>query len=157
MPAERPMRVVRHLGPGSWPEMRAAGSLTLAHADRHLRRKRLTTDAGPPVLIDLPAPVQLRDGDGLATEDGVWLVVRAAEEDLLEAAAADAAALARLAWHLGNRHTPAEIGPGRVRVAYDHVLEDMLRGLGTEPRRVRAAFEPEFGAYAALHAHHERV
>lgn len=72
----------------------------------------------------------------------------------MEVASGDARALARAAYHLGNRHTPVEVGEGRLRLAADHVLADMLRGMGLEVRTVTAPFEPEAGAYAAGHQHH---
>ena len=132
---------------------RAAGSITLAFDDRNRRRLRLLTDAGEPVLLDLPKPQPLAEGDGLGFEDGGWLVVHAADEDVLEIAAADGQHLARLAWHLGNRHLPTEILPERLRIRYDHVIEDMLHGLGARLTRRRAPFQPEGGAYAGHHHH----
>jgi urease accessory protein len=114
---------------------------------------RLLTDQGEPVLLDLAKPQPLAEGDGLAFEGGGWLAVHAADEDVLEIAAADGRHLARLAWHLGNRHLPTEILPGCLRVRYDHVIEDMLRGLGARLTRRRAPFQPEGGAYRGHHHH----
>jgi len=91
--------------------------------------------------------VVLHHGDGLKLEDGGIVEVRAAAEALVEITAADAGALARLAWHLGNRHLPAEIGGGRILIRDDHVIVDMLKGLGAEVRKVKAPFDPEGGAY----------
>jgi urease accessory protein len=126
----------------------AFDSVTLAYEDRHCRRIRLVTDGGVPFLLDLPEARVLREGDRLRLEDGRLVLVRAALEDLLEIRAADASALARLAWHLGNRHTPTQVAGEALRIRPDHVLEHLLRDhLGAEVRAIRAAFEPEGGAY----------
>jgi urease accessory protein len=147
-------RLVKAAPPGSWPAAEAAGSVTLAFDDRNRRRIRLTTDHGEPVLLDLAKAQPLAEGDGLRFEDGGWLVVHAADEDVLEIEAADGHHLARLAWHLGNRHLPTEILPGRLRIRYDHVIEDMLGKLGARLDRRRAPFQPEGGAYEGHHHHH---
>ena len=133
----------------------AADTVVLDYRDRFLRRKRLTTAAGAALLVDLPETVSLEDGDGLLLADGRHVVVAAAAEPLLEVAAAPEA-LARLAWHIGNRHTPAEIGEGRILVQRDHVIEDMLSRLGAATRHVHAPFRPEGGAYGhgRTHGHH---
>ena len=142
------MRRAREVAPaGRWPAAQAVDTLTLAFDDRHRRRLRLTGDGGTDVLLDLPDAVVLDDGDGLALEGGGWVAVRAAPEDLLEVTAASPAALVRLAWHIGNRHVPADLGPDRILIRDDHVLADMLRGLGAAVRPVRAPFRPEAGAY----------
>ncbi len=147
-------RLVKAALGGSWPAAEAAGSVTLAFDDRNRRRIRLTTDHGEPVLLDLVKAQPLAEGDGLGFEDGGWLVVHAADEDVLEIAALDGHHLARLAWHLGNRHLPTEILSGRLRIRYDHVIEDMLRQLGARLDRRRAPFQPEGGAYEGHHDHH---
>jgi urease accessory protein len=146
-------RLIEAAPRGSWPSADADGSITLAFDDRNRRRLRLLTDQGEPVLLDLAKPRPLAEGDGLGFEDGGWLVVHAADEDVLEIAAADSRHLARLAWHLGNRHLPTEILPdGRLRIRYDHVIEDMLLKLGARCARTQAPFQPEGGAYGG-HAH----
>lgn len=90
----------------------------------------------------------LNDGDGLhLSSEGGWIVVRAAHEDVLEVTAASPHDLLRLAWHLGNRHCPAQIEPGRLLIRPDHVLADMLTGLGGDVRATQAQFTPEPGAY----------
>ncbi len=132
----------------------AADSVTLAHDERHRRRVRLVADGGLEFLLDLAEARVLRDGDRLVLEDGRRVAVRAAEEDVLEARAPTAAGLARLAWHLGNRHAPVQVleEEGALRLKADHVLERLLREhLGAEVRRLRAPFEPEGGAYAHGH------
>jgi urease accessory protein len=147
-------RLVRAARAGEWPTGEALGSLTLGVEDRNRRRGRLATDGGEPVLLDLAQPAALADGDGLGFEDGGWLAVRAAPEDVLDVEAEDPRHLARLAWHLGNRHLPVEVlSDGRLRIAYDHVIEQMLAGLGARSARRRAPFQPEAGAYAGAHRH----
>jgi urease accessory protein len=147
-------RLVEAAPAGQWPSADAAGSITLPFEDRNRRRLRLTTDCGEPVLLDLAKAAPLAEGDGLGFADGGWLVVHAANEDVLEVAAADSHHLARLAWHLGNRHLPTEILPAGLRIRYDHVIEDMLRGLGARLTRRRAPFQPEGGAYGG-HRHRD--
>jgi urease accessory protein len=146
-------RLVEAAPAGQWPQAESAGSITLAFDDRNRRRLRLLTDQGEPVLLDLAKLRPLAEGDSLGFEDGGWLVVHAADEDVLEIEAADSDHLARLAWHLGNRHLPTEIFSERLRIRYDHVIEDMLRGLGARLARRHAPFQPEGGAYGGHHQH----
>jgi urease accessory protein len=147
-------RLVRAESAGAWPAAEASDTLTLGFEDRYRRRIRLTTDGGEAVLLDLAQPIALKDGCGLAFEDGGWLLLRAAPEDVLDVEAEDPRHLARLAWHLGNRHLPAEVLSGRhLRIAYDHVIEAMLIGLKARCTRARAPFQPEHGAYAGSHHH----
>jgi urease accessory protein len=133
----------------------ATDSVTLDYEGRFLRRRLLTTDSGAVLHVDLPETVSLNDGDAFETTDGRLVAVRAAPEPLAEVAA-EGAALARLAWHVGNRHAPAEIGDGRLLIRRDHVLEDMLRKLVAAVRPVMAPFNPEGGAYGhgRTRAHH---
>jgi urease accessory protein len=143
---------------GSWPVAEATGTVTLSYADRCKRRIQMTDDAGAGFLLSLQRAVRLSDGDGLQLDQGGFLRVVAGPEPLVEAVAEDALHLARLAWHIGNRHVPAEIVDGlRLRITADSVLEAMLRQLGAEVRRIEAPFSPEGGAYAQLgiqpHAH----
>ena len=147
-------QLVKAARAGEWPQDESVGSVTLAFDDRHRRRIRFATDQGEPVLLNLLKPQPLAPGDGLAFEDQGWLEVRAAAEDVLEIAARDQDHLARLAWHLGNRHLPTEfLAAGRLRIRYDHVIEDMLMQLGAALTRTRAPFQPEGGAYAGHHRH----
>lgn len=141
---------------GQWPADQCRGTVTLAYDDRHRRRLRLATDAGEPLLLDLPQTAVLADGDGLALTEGGFVAVRAAPEDLVEVTAATPALLARLAWHVGNRHVPAELAGERILIRDDHVIVAMVEGLGGRVRRVRVPFTPERGAYAAQgpHEHH---
>jgi urease accessory protein len=136
---------------GHWPQADAAGSVTLAFDDRFRRRIQLNDDSGEPFLLDLARAVVLNDGDALELDDGTLLAVRAAEEDLAEVRCPTPEALARIAWHLGNRHLPVQIAGDAVRLRWDHVIADMLMGMGAEVVRLRAGFTPESGAYA----HHD--
>jgi urease accessory protein len=140
---------------GRWPRHQASDSVTLDFDRRHRRRLRLATDSGAELLLDLPKAAALAAGDGLRTAGGAWIEVRAAEEPLLEVTCADAHRLLRLAWHVGNRHVPAEIGPAAIRIRPDHVIAAMLRGLGAEVREIVAPFQPEGGAYAEREPAHE--
>jgi urease accessory protein len=143
---------------GDWPQTAQAGTVTLRYADRSRRRGQMTADSGQAVLLNLPRPVRLSDGDGLRLAEGGFIRVIAAAEVLLEVTAEDAQTLARLAWHIGNRHIPAEILDDRhLRIVFDPVLEIMLRQLGAMVHALEAPFHPEGGAYAAVgitgHAH----
>jgi urease accessory protein len=121
--------------------------------ERHRRRVVLTAEGGMSFLLDLPHATALRDGDGLVLDDGSIVRVAGKREALVEVVAADAQQLARLAWHIGNRHTDVEIVGERLRIRRDAVLEDMLRGLGAQLSPVEAPFEPEPGAYGQEHRH----
>ena len=149
------MRIARAVAAaGSWPADRAVDRLHLTHHDRHRRRLRLQGEAGTDLLLDLAEAVTLRDGDGLHLDDGAWVAVAAAPEAVLQITAPDPTTLARLAWHLGNRHCPTQIGSDRLVILYDHVLAEMLIGLGATVRRLDLPFTPEAGAYHAHgHAH----
>src|SRR5579862_477028 len=139
---------------GTWPATAATASATLSHSDRHRRRLRLQTDGGEPFLLDLARPARLTDGDGLKLDDGSYVLVRAAAEDCVLVKCADKAALARIAWHLGNRHLPVQIVPDGLLIRADHVIVDMVRGLGATAEPRRCAFDPEAGAYADGGGHH---
>jgi urease accessory protein len=143
-----------HLPAGQWPQEKAAGSLTLDFDERHRRRYRLTADQGDDILLDLPETIAMADGDGLQLEDGRWLKVQAAAEELVEIRHQDPVQLMRLAWHLGNRHLPTEIRDHFLLIRPDHVIEDMLRGLGAGLRKLHSSFQPEGGAYG--HGHHHK-
>ncbi|MFN4165427.1 MAG: urease accessory protein UreE [Ferrovibrio sp.] len=132
---------------GHWPASERKATVTLAHHDRHRRRIRLNADDGTGFLLDLPEAMLLRDGDGLKLEQGGYVEVKAAIEPLVEVRAASPQLLARLAWHLGNRHLPAAIHADRILIRDDHVIVDMLKGLGAQVQAVEAPFDPEGGAY----------
>lgn len=128
--------------------------MTLAYLDRHRRRIRLVSDAGRPFLLDLARAQRLTDGDGLELDDGGYLRVNAALEPVIEIAAAPTDLL-RIAWHLGNRHLPLQVVEDRLRIRDDHVIADMVAGLGGEILRCEAPFDPEIGAYAGAAPPHD--
>ncbi|ACA16583.1 UreE urease accessory domain protein [Methylobacterium sp. 4-46] len=127
--------------------------IVLDHGERHRRRVALRGLGGLAFLLDLPEATVLEDGDALRLEDGRLVWVEAAPERLLEIRGASPRALARLIWHIGNRHIPAEIGEDAVFIAEDHVLAAMVEGLGGTATPVVRPFRPEGGAYAGGHSH----
>lgn len=139
---------------GHWPEAAALDRVTLAFVDRHRRRLRLVADSGNSFLLDLPRVQHLADGDGLELNEGSYIRVCAAPENVLEIAAETPAALLRLAWHLGNRHLPVQALDGRLRIRDDHVIGEMVIGLGGKVTRLSAPFDPESGAYAGADPGH---
>ena len=148
-------RASHHHRAGSWPAESAADRLVLAFDERHRRRIVLPLANGAEVLLDLPRAVAMAGGDGLLCDDGSWIAVEAAAEPLYAVTAHSPQLLLQLAWHLGNRHTPAEVQEGRLLIRPDTVLADMLRGLGGEVVEVLEPFQPEGGAYAHAHEHHD--
>jgi len=138
---------------GQWPEAAAVDAVTLVYLERHRRRIRLLADSGTAFLLDLPRAQHLADGDGLELDSGGYVRVRAAPEPVIEIAAPDRASLLRIAWHLGNRHLPLQVVGERLRIREDHVIAEMVSVLGGQITRREAAFDPEFGAYAAGAAH----
>jgi urease accessory protein len=136
------------------PRDRADVELRLPFEQRQKTRQRTVLASGEEVALFLDRGNVLRGGDCLLGEDGRVVRVIAAPESLMEVRSEDAGALARAAYHLGNRHCPVEIGEGSVRFPADHVLAEMLLGMGFEVAPVSAPFEPEAGAYAAGHHHH---
>lgn len=138
---------------GTWDISGAADRVVLPHDGRHRRRIAMRGEGDVVFLLDFNEATRLKDGDGLALDDGRTIAVVAAEEPVAEIVARDAHHLARLAWHLGNRHVAAELLADRIRIARDPVLEEMARGLGATVDVVDAAFEPEGGAYEAAEAH----
>jgi urease accessory protein len=140
-------RAIAVHGRGAWPEEVALDTVTLAYLDRHRRRIRLIADSGKAYLLDLPRPHHLVEGDGLELEGGGYLRVRAAPEPVFEIEAGHQADLLRIAWHLGNRHLPLQVTGGRLRIRADHVIAEMVAGLGGRITRLEAPFDPETGAY----------
>jgi|SRR5690242_8095081 urease accessory protein len=136
---------------GAWPEEMALGTVSLAYLDRHRRRIRLVADSGEVYLLDLPRAHHLVEGNGLELEGGGYLRVAAAPEPVFEINAADQAGLLRIAWHLGNRHLPLQIAGDQLRIRADHVIAEMVTGLGGSITRLEASFDPEIGAYATHH------
>jgi len=128
--------------------------ITLDHGDRHRRRIVLNADGGTAFLLDLERAGVMDDGDAIRLDTG-WLVeVKAAQERLIEVTTDDPLQLLTLAWHIGNRHVPAEIARNAIYIAYDHVLLDMLRGLGARTEVVERPFRPVHGAYHHEHGGH---
>ena len=124
------------------------GSAVLAHDERHLRRRAIALSDGSKVLVDLPEPVALNDGDRLVLEDGRHIEIIAAPEEVYDIRARDAVHLAELAWHIGNRHLAASIEAGRILILRDHVIKAMLEGLGATVTDVSEPFKPVRGAYS---------
>ena len=139
---------------GSWDDRRPADHVLIDFDRRHRRRIVLMTEGATELLLDLPQAVRLRDGDGLQAEDGRIIRVVARPEPLLEIHAHGPAELVRIAWHLGNRHLPVQLLGDRIRIRADHVIADMVHGLGGHANAIEAPFDPEGGAYAGEHAHH---
>lgn len=136
-------------------------SVRLDHDQRTRRRMVYTTEGGRPILLDMARPVRLRDGDLLRLEDGALVRVEATDEAILEIHAHSTAELVRIAWHLGNRHLPTQLVPGadggRLRIRHDHVIAEMVEGLGGHCAAILAPFDPEGGAYEGKgggHHHH---
>ena len=142
-------------------EVRARGAwrgdtrdvVVLDYDERHRRRLVMRGVRGFSFLLDLAEATALRGGDALVLDDGGLVEIVAAPEPLVEVAAADAAAMVRIAWHLGNRHLPVQLAGARLRLRRDHVIEAMLAGLGGRVRPIEAPFDPEGGAYAPAHTH----
>jgi urease accessory protein len=150
------MRAIAVQTAGTWSGA-AADRVVLDYDDRHRRRMAMTGANGTAFLLDLPVAAELRGGDALLLEDGRLVEVVAAHEPLLEIRGSDALHLARVAWHLGNRHLPTQLLPGALRIRRDHVIADMARGLGAAVIEISAPFDPEGGAYAAAANHHHQT
>lgn len=127
---------------GAWPGM-AQDRVSLGYDERFLRRRRLVTVQGAGFLVDLPETISVEQGDAFELEDGRLIEVQAAREPVLVITGD----LPRLAWHIGNRHTPCQIEPARMLIRRDHVLEAMLLGLGAGVAQSEEPFTPEGGAY----------
>lgn len=147
------LRATKVIAAGDW-KGEAADTVVLEFDDRHRRRVTMEGVGGLSFLLDLIEAVALRTGDGIALEDGRIVEVVGAPERLTEIKPKDAEHALRLAWHLGNRHLPVQIASGKLRIRHDHVIEDMVKGLGGEIRAIEAPFDPEGGAYLqAAHKH----
>jgi urease accessory protein len=138
---------------GEWDIAAEIDSVALDAHERHRRRVIMTGQRGTRFLLNLSKATAMREGDGLVLEDGGIVRVTGKPEALIEVAAANAHELARLAWHIGNRHIDVQIIGDRLRIRRDYVIEDMLRGLGAGLTPIDAAFDPEHGAYAQGHGH----
>lgn len=130
-----------------------ADTVHLSFEARSKSRLLLRLDGGEQAALVVERGRLLRGGDRVRTQDGREVVIIAAEEALLEACSDDPVAIARAAFHLGNRHVAVHVMANRLRFLDDHVLEEMVKGLGLQVTPVRAPFEPEGGAYGHHHAH----
>ena len=128
----------------------ATDTVTLDYEARFLRRKRLVSDAGEPFLVELAETRSLNQGEGFRLDDGRIIAVMAAAEPLLAVRHGN---LARIAWHVGNRHTPCQIADDHILIREDKVLQAMLEGLGASVAQVIAPFTPEGGAYGHGRTH----
>ncbi len=143
-------RVVTIKPAGEWDVASARDRVVLDAGDRARRRIVLKGERGTEFLLDFEKPVALRDGDALLLDDGTLVLVAGENEPLIEVSAGSALDAVRLAWHLGNRHTDVQIVGDKLRIRRDHVLEEMLRGLGAKIAMLEAPFDPEA---AAPHGH----
>ena len=135
---------------GFWNPATAVDLIVLDAGDRHRRRISLKGERGLSFLLDLDEAVALRDGDGIMLDDGSIVLVAGQTESLVELTARTPLAFAQLAWHLGNRHTDVQIVGDRLRIRRDHVLEEMVAGLGAAVMPLDAPFDPE---PASAHEH----
>lgn len=138
--------------PAVKPE-RVADTITLDQEARHRRRVALTADGGLAFLLDLERATALDDGDALKLEDGRLVQVAAAPERLIEITTENPTRLTKVAWHIGNRHVAAEVTATAIFIGFDHVLLEMVRGLGATAREVERPFRPERGAYEGHGGH----
>jgi urease accessory protein len=137
------------------PDTPATRSVTLTFDERRKIRHRVVLSDGTEAALLLPRGTVLRDGDKVGASDRTVVEVRAASEELSVATTDDTLLLTRVAYHLGNRHVPLSISPGKVCYEHDHVLDDLVRHLGLQPSVIRAPFDPEAGSYS--HSHHEHA
>jgi urease accessory protein len=139
---------------GTWDRAWQADRVVLDADDRQRRRIVLTTEGGMKVMLDFAEPMMLRDGDGLVLDDGSVVLVAGQAEPLIEISAKAPLDFVRLAWHIGNRHTDAQFLGTSFRIRRDHVLEEMLKGLGANVSALEAPFDPEPAAPGGGGHHH---
>jgi urease accessory protein len=145
-------RVTRVVAAGA-SAARFVDSVLLGADARRVQRGELVGSNGARYALELATPVRLRMGDALELEDGSLVEVVAEAEPLIEVRAADLVHLAKLAWHLGDRHVPLQVLGNRLRLRRDPAIEALLQGLGARIAAIEAPFDPEGGAYAADDAH----
>jgi len=127
--------------------------VTLPFDQRVISRQKVELDNGEAAGLFLPRGTILHEGQLIGAPGGQVIEVHAANEAVSTVRVDDALALARACYHLGNRHVALQIGAGFIRYQHDHVLDDLVRGLGLEVTGEHAAFEPEAGAYGGGHRH----
>jgi urease accessory protein len=153
---EEPMIEIRSrfpLRPSPAYGAQVRGQLSLPFDRRQKSRQLAMLVSGEAVAIVLPRGVVMRGGDWVVASDGRVIEVVAEVEKVLHVDCDTPQALARAAYHLGNRHVPVQVGAGWLRLTFDHVLRAMLEGLGARVTEMDAPFEPEAGAYAPHHRH----
>ena len=128
-------------------------SIALDFHQRHRRRIQMTSESGKSFLLDMKEAVALKDNDVLELDDGTMVLIKAKAERVADISTRDSQLFTRVAWHLGNRHLPTQILDGKLRIAFDHVIVEMVEGLGATVEVNHAAFQPEGGAYAHKHQH----
>jgi len=136
---------------------KVSGSLSLPIDSRIKSRLRVMLDDGREAGLFLPRGHILRDGEMLSSECGELVEVKAAAEQVSSVYCEDALLLNRVTYHLGNRHVPLQIAQGWVRYQHDHVLDDMVKGLGATVTSELAPFEPEAGAYGGTSGGHHHA
>jgi urease accessory protein len=147
-------RVVRVLAAGHGDGARPLDSVMLKAGERRVQRGELVGISGTRCVLDLAEPITLRMGDVLELEGGDLVDVVIEAEPLIEVRGRDLVHLARLAWHLGDRHVPVQVFANRLRLRRDAAIEALLTGLGARLTPIESAFDPEGGAYAAAAHHH---
>lgn len=141
--------------PRSAYKVEVKGQLRLPFDSRQKSRLKTKLVSGEEVGLMLPRGEVLRGGDLVTASDGRVIEVVAEPEKVVHVTCASAVELAKAAYHLGNRHVPVQVGDGFLRLAADHVLEEMLVKLGATAAHMEAPFEPEAGAYGGGHRHDE--
>ena len=146
-------RATRVLSAAERQDATVLDTVILPYAQRHAHKGFVFGVKGTCVELDLAEPVRLRTDDALLLDNGAMVEVVAEPEPLIEARAADLGALARLAWHLGDRHVLIQVLDRRLRLKRDPAIETLLEGLGAKLIAIEAPFEPEGGAYAVAIGH----
>jgi urease accessory protein len=150
------LRVVRVISAKDGDSARHIDTLVLPPDQRRVQSAHLTGVKGTAIGLMLPEPVMLRTGDAFELHDGSFVDIVVEAEPLIEVRGRDLVHLAKLAWHLGDRHVPVQILTNRLRLRPDAAIETMLKHLGARVTPIEAPFDPEGGAYAAAtHQHHD--
>jgi urease accessory protein len=150
-------RALSVIAAGHQNERPVVDTVILDYAQRCAQNITITGVKGSKIEIDLHQPARLRADDLLVLDDGSLVEVVAAPEPLIEARASDVSGLARLGWHLGDRHIPVQVLPNRIRAQRTEAIEILLASLGAKVAMIDGPFEPEGGAYASSHAHDDHA